>query len=135
MRKAILPYRNQQYCLALMADQSPPIPGRAYWLNFFGRPTAFLAGTEKGARLGKMPIIYADLIKTGRGRYHFRMSLLAADAGHTSEGELTRKYVRALEDNIREYPSGYLWSHRRWKLGWTAEYINNWVDTDPQPAV
>lgn len=39
MREAMMPYRNTQYLLALVADQNPGKPDRAYWINFFGKLT------------------------------------------------------------------------------------------------
>ncbi|HXB91084.1 MAG TPA: hypothetical protein VNU72_02295, partial [Puia sp.] len=47
MSRAIIPYRNVQYMLALLADQSPGGPDNSYWLNFFGRPTPFVRGPER----------------------------------------------------------------------------------------
>ncbi len=129
MRRAMLPFRNKQFALALMADQSPPLPAKSYWLNFFNTPTAFLKGPEKGARLGKMPVVFVSLSKPRRGYYHLSTSLLTDNAGELKEGELTQKYVAALEDNIRQNPSLYLWSHNRWKHEWKDEYAREWVDT------
>lgn len=38
--------------------------------------------------------------------------------------EITRAYFRMLEDNIREAPQYWLWSHRRWKV--TREMFNTY---------
>ncbi|MEP6724266.1 MAG: lysophospholipid acyltransferase family protein [Bacteroidota bacterium] len=131
MRRAMLPFRHKQYALALMADQSPPGPDKTYWLNFFNTPTAFLKGPERGARLGNMPVIFISLSKPRRGYYHLETSLLADNAGLLAEGELTQKYVQALEDNIRRNPALYLWSHNRWKHEWREEYGKWWVGEKP----
>ena len=48
MHRAILPYRNTVYALALVADQAPGGPGNSYWLNLFGHPTAFIRGSGTG---------------------------------------------------------------------------------------
>lgn len=37
MRNAIIPYRNEQYMLVLVADQNSRNPANSYWYNFFGR--------------------------------------------------------------------------------------------------
>ena len=122
MRRGMLPYRHKQYALALMADQSPSNPTKNYWVDFFSRPTAFLQGPEKGARLGKMPVVFLSISKPRRGHYHLQTILLTADASQLAEGELTQKYVQALEANIRLNPALYLWSHKRWKHEWKEEY-------------
>jgi len=116
MRRAMLPYRHSQFALALMADQSPPGPEKAYWIDFFGRPTAFLQGPERGARLGKMPVVFLTFTRPRRGYYHMQATLLTDNAGETKEAGLTTVYAHALAANIRQNPAGYLWSHRRWKL-------------------
>jgi len=128
MRRAMLPFRHKQYALALMADQSPPLPAKSYWLNFFNTPTAFLKGPEKGARLGNMPVVFVSLSKPRRGYYHVTASLLTDNAGQLADGELTQKYVQELEANIRRNPALYLWSHNRWKHEWKEEYRRGWVD-------
>src|SRR2546423_4187142 len=43
-RTEFVKYRKAQSVLALVADQSPSDPSKAYWLNFFQRPTAFVTG-------------------------------------------------------------------------------------------
>ena len=131
MRKAIVQYRHSQYMLALVADQAPGSPERAFWLNFFGRPTPFVKGPESGARVGNIPVVFADIYKTSRGHYRVRLELGAENPNELPEGELTRRYIRFLEASIRKHPEMWLWSHRRWKHNWKEEYRNLWIDTDP----
>ena len=122
MRRGMLPYRNSQYALALMADQSPPQPEKSYWINFFDTPTAFLKGPESGARLGNLPVVFVSLSRPRRGYYHLDAVLLTANAGLLVPGELTKLYVQQLEASIRANPASYLWSHNRWKHGWNEAY-------------
>jgi len=134
MRRAMLPYRRKQFALALMADQSPPFAAKSYWLNFFNTPTAFLKGPEKGARLGNMPVVFISISSTRRGYYQLEASLLTDDASQTTEGELTQKYVQALEASIRRNPALYLWSHNRWKHDWKEAYRKEGIDNAAQAA-
>ncbi|HTL08626.1 MAG TPA: lysophospholipid acyltransferase family protein [Chitinophagaceae bacterium] len=127
MRRGMLPYRNQQWMLALMADQSPPIPEKSYWLNFFGRPTAFLKGPDRGARLGNLPVVYVALRKPARGKYDLQARLLTNGAGQLQEGALAQLYAAALEESILQQPSLYLWSHNRWKHHWKEAYANGTI--------
>jgi Kdo2-lipid IVA lauroyltransferase/acyltransferase len=48
------------------------------------------------------------------------------------EGELTLRFVRYVENCIRNNPANYLWSHKRWKHAWKEEYRKLWVDTNNQ---
>jgi Kdo2-lipid IVA lauroyltransferase/acyltransferase len=135
MGKAMLPYRRIQYLLALVADQNPHNPRKSYWLNFLGQPTAFVQGPEKGARLGNIPVVYLSFSRPKRGHYHLHTSLVDMNPGNSKEGELTRKYVALLEENIRRYPELYLWSHKRWKHNWSEAYEKLWIDTGKPPLL
>jgi Kdo2-lipid IVA lauroyltransferase/acyltransferase len=128
MQRAILPYRHTQYVLALVADQSPGGPENSYWLNFFGRPTPFVRGPERGARIGDIPAVFAQIYKTKRGHYRSRLTTIADHPADLPEGELTRRYRSILENAIREQPEVYLWSHKRWKVSWKEEYQKMWID-------
>jgi KDO2-lipid IV(A) lauroyltransferase len=128
MQRAIIPYRNAQYLLTLVADQAPPGNGaNAYWLHFFDRPTAFVRGPERGARIADIPAVFAGLYKTGRGFYRVQLTVGADHPALLPEGELTRRYSRFLEDAIRQQPDMWLWSHKRWKSEWKEEYRKSWI--------
>jgi KDO2-lipid IV(A) lauroyltransferase len=122
MSQSIVPYRNQQYMLALVADQNPGIPSKGYWLNFFGRPTPFVKGPEKGARNNDAAVVFTHFTQSRRGYYEAHFELATSDPNSLPEGELTRIYVRYLERVIRDQPDMWLWSHRRWKHEWKPEY-------------
>lgn len=122
MSTAFAPYRNLTYLMALVADQNPGIPSRAYWVNFFGRPTPFVKGPEKGARTNDAAVLFANLTKRKRGFYEVHFELATEDPRSLPEGELTKRYIRYLENVIRSHPEMWLWSHRRWKHEWKEEY-------------
>ena len=116
-------FRNQfakyvakgQYGLALAADQNPGDPLQAYWINFFGRPTPFVKGPEKGAILNNTAQVFVHFYSTKRGYYHSHFEILTLHPKQYEEGQLTLEYVKLLEEKIKLNPSNYLWSHRRWK--------------------
>ena len=127
------PYRNDQYVLGLLADQSPGNASKAFWLNFFGRPTAFITGPEKGARARDLPVFFSHIRKPRRGYYHIEFTLADANPGDLEEGELTVRFARYLEEIITRFPDMWLWSHRRWKLEWKEEYRKLWIDKESSP--
>jgi len=130
MQRAILPYRNQLYALTLVADQAPGGPENTYWLNFFGRPTPFIRGAERGARIGDIPAVFARIYKNRRGYYRAELTIIAENPAELPEGELTRRYRRLLEDAIRQRPDSWLWSHKRWKFTWKESLRPFWVDEE-----
>ncbi|MFL5773453.1 MAG: lysophospholipid acyltransferase family protein, partial [Flavisolibacter sp.] len=122
INRAILPYLKQQYLLVLVADQNPGIPSKAFWINFFGRPTPFVKGPEKGARLNDTAVVFTHFTKAKRGFYDVHLTLATEEPQTLKEGELTAIYIKYLEKVIREQPEMWLWSHRRWKHEWKPEY-------------
>lgn len=122
MREEFLPYRNTQYLLGLIADQNPGHPNSAWWCNFFGKPTAFLKGPAKGAIMNDTVVVFAFIHKPRRGYYEAVFSLAEKHPSSLTEQQLTEKFVRYLEEVIRQYPDMWLWSHRRWKWEWKPEY-------------
>jgi KDO2-lipid IV(A) lauroyltransferase len=126
MSKFMETFKDTQYILGLVADQSPGNPDSAYWMNFFGRPTAFVPGPEKGARAGNLPVLFAYILKPKRGYYHAVLEVATEDPSTLKEGELTLRYAHFMEKVIRANPEMWLWSHRRWKRIWDPSYAKNW---------
>ncbi len=122
MREDFIPYRDKQYVLALAADQNPGDPAKAWWFNFFGRPAPFVKGPEKAARAKNTIVVFAFIHKVRRGYYEINLSIAQENPSSLPETELTRRFVRYLEDVIKNYPDMWLWSHRRWKHEWKPEY-------------
>lgn len=119
---------KRQYMLGLAADQNPGAPTSGFWMNFFGRPTPFVTGPEKGAIKNNAAVVYVAFKKVKRGHYTFVPTLLAEPGVHTNPGELTSLYRDMLEKTIKDDPANYLWSHRRFKFEWKSEYNKFWVD-------
>lgn len=128
MRKAMIPHRDSLYLLALVADQVPGDVSKAYWLNFFGRPTPFIRGPERGAVAGNLSVFFAQIYKIKRGYYKLDYELCTENAADLPKGELTRRYVEYLERSISAHPEMWLWTHRRWKKEWKEEYQELWIE-------
>ena len=122
MRNAILPYRNSQYALGLIADQSAGHLHKAFWVSFFGKPAPFVRGPESGARLGNIPVVFGHFTKKKRGYYEGHFHLEEENPKALPAGELTKRYIVYLEKVISDHPEMWLWSHRRWKHEWKEEY-------------
>lgn len=133
MKKSMLPHRDTQYLLGLVADQVPSKVHKAYWLNFFGHPTPFIPGPEKGARAGNIPVAFVHITKIRRGHYYLHVTIATEAPLELKEGELTRRYRDFLEETIQQHPDMWLWSHRRWKKAWKPEYQHAWIDSSAAP--
>jgi len=115
-------YERDRYILALVADQNPAVPTNAHWVNFFGRPTPFVTGPERGARTKDTNVIFGTFFKVRRGYYSFEYRLPSKDPRTMEDGELTAEYVQYVEECIRKRPDNYLWSHRRWRHAYHPDY-------------
>ncbi|MCX7605935.1 MAG: lysophospholipid acyltransferase family protein [Bacteroidia bacterium] len=107
--------RSTTHTLILMADQSPSDLQRAYWLPFFHRDTAWHGGLERSARLGGYRVLFVEIVQRARHRYEAYPELITDDPRSLPEGEITRRYVAALESSIQKQPHNWLWTHNRWK--------------------
>jgi KDO2-lipid IV(A) lauroyltransferase len=108
--------RRQVRLIAMLADQSPAARSdKQVWLPFLGRDTSFFQGPGwVGERLRFEPVFIA-MRPEGRGRYVARFVPLAAPGEHLDAGQILRRYVGALEEQVRRYPAGYFWAYNRWK--------------------
>ena len=112
-------YRAEKKPVAvgLLCDQKPRPEVTRTWTMFLNQETGFLDGGEVLGRKFGYPVFYAYIIREQRGIYRTQMKLLAARPEETQEGEITTAYARLLEQNIREQPALWLWTHNRWKWG------------------
>lgn len=123
-KRNFLPHQDKQYVLALVADQNPGDPAKAWWLNFFGKPAPFVMGPEKAARSRDTAVVFGTFYKIRRGLYTFSAQRITDDPAALEPGALTKMYIKYVEDRIRERPDNYLWSHRRWKHPYKPEYAD-----------
>lgn len=107
--------------IVFAVDQSPSNPKKAYWIQFLGRETAALFGTEKYATTYNLPVIWGHMTKRKRGYYSVRYELVCEKSSDTAHGEITTKLHQILEKDIRNAPEYWLWTHKRWKHKRPAE--------------
>ncbi|MEO7445139.1 MAG: lipid A biosynthesis acyltransferase [Ferruginibacter sp.] len=120
-----------RYALGLVADQNPAINEKGSWLNFFSKAAPFVAVPDKIARRKDAVVVFVKIVKIKRGHYKF-IPIIIREHGNTLEaGELTMLFRDFLEENIREAPENYLWSHRRWKWTFHDALQKQWIDNIP----
>ena len=107
---------NHTFITGFLSDQRPRKSNQTYFINFLGRKTEFIGGTEDVARKFKLAVLYFDTTRLRRGYYSSTIKMITDDASSMPDGEITRIYAENLEHTIRRYPAAYLWSHNRWRL-------------------
>ena len=113
--KDFKPYIKERTCLIFVADQNAGHYNLAYWLPFFGKLAPFVTGPEKTARLNNSICVYAKFKKLKRGCYYVSLHEITTEPRKLEEGKLTKLIRDFVEENIREQPENYLWTHKRWK--------------------
>lgn len=114
--RAVLEFNRagQPTALWLGADQTPPAKSK-FWTVFLNREAPFFSGPEKIAARTNQPIFFHHTRKTGRGYYEVFLTPLVENPKDVDPKEILLRYVRKMEEVIRDEPEYYLWSHRRWK--------------------
>jgi KDO2-lipid IV(A) lauroyltransferase len=112
----IIRQRGAPRAIAMVADQEPVSSERKHWLKFLNRDTAFFLGAEEIARTTKYAAFFIRLRRTARGHYEAEFVPLAAAGEALQPGEFTARYASMVEEQIRESPPDWPWSHKRWKL-------------------
>ena len=100
--------------LALVADQharrgSTPV-------DFLGRHALTSLGPARLCLAADVPLFFAALVRdrSGYSIVHEEIARRPSGAGADAV-EITRRWVRALERQIRQRPEQYFWFHRRWR--------------------
>jgi Kdo2-lipid IVA lauroyltransferase/acyltransferase len=102
--------------VAMVADQEPTTSEHKHWTRFLNRDTAFYMGPEEISRVTKFPVFFIEMRRTSRGFYEMAFQPLATPDERLKPGELTERYARLVETQIRAAPPDWPWSHKRWKL-------------------
>jgi KDO2-lipid IV(A) lauroyltransferase len=108
--------KTQAWAYMLISDQSPSSRKRAHWVDFFGQETASLPGVDVLSRTFEWPVFRYQIKRIRRGYYEIEYAPLWLDPASAAEGDITRRYTRLLEQEIRTQPENWLWSHKRWKM-------------------
>ncbi|QBA64108.1 lysophospholipid acyltransferase family protein [Muriicola soli] len=99
----------------IVSDQSPMMSKAQYWSPFMGITVPIFVGAESLAKKLDLATVFLKVSKVKRGYYQAEF-IPINDKGSTAEKhEITEKFLRLAEQQIREKPEYYLWTHRRWK--------------------
>jgi KDO2-lipid IV(A) lauroyltransferase len=111
----IFSQRDEAHAYGFLADQTPLADADIYWSIFLNQETAFFTGTERIAHLTDYPVLFIGMKKLKRGYYEINFEKIAEPPYMKGDHTILDRYVEKIEQQIREKPAGWLWSHRRWK--------------------
>lgn len=108
--------KDQNYLMAMVADQRPFSGENKYWTRFMNQDSAFMTGSELLARRKDIKVVYASMQRIKRGYYEVTFKEVEVTPKQTVSGQITEKFIELVEEDINKDPASYLWSHDRWKL-------------------
>lgn len=98
-----------------VSDQSPLVSKALYWREFMGVKVPIHTGAEILAKRLDMSVVFFRVKRLKRGYYETTFETLAVDPKIYPNFEITDMFIERVEEQIREAPEYYLWTHRRWK--------------------
>ena len=98
-----------------VSDQSPRIRTVNHFTHFFGVSVPAYTGAEYLAKKFDMNILFLKSTKIKRGYYSARFIKLDHPLSTYPDYAVTDTFLALLEDQIREAPEYYLWTHKRFK--------------------
>ncbi|WP_223033334.1 lysophospholipid acyltransferase family protein [Hanstruepera marina] len=107
--------QNIKSVIAFLSDQSPKSFKKYYWTTFMDIEVPCFTGAERIAKDLNLTVTYLKIDKVKRGHYEAEFITLAENANDYADFEITDKFTRELEQQIRKAPEYYLWTHKRWK--------------------
>lgn len=97
------------------SDQSAKHWKASHWKEFMGIKVPVITGAEMLAKKLDMAVVFMAVRKVRRGHYEATFKTIAEDARSFEDFEITDRFFELLEEQIREEPAYYLWTHKRWK--------------------
>ena len=106
--------RNEKAVYIYIADQYPYVS--AFHVGeFLSQPTLAMLGSAGVAHKLGHAVVYLKMKRVQRGKYDMTFIPICEDASKMTPEEIMRKYFDILEEEIRETPYNWLWTHKRWK--------------------
>ena len=114
LRYAIKNRREKRFYVYI-ADQFPYASLNYEVGQFLNQRTlGMLGGAGVAHKLGH-GVLYMKMKRVERGRYEWTFETICDDASTMAPEDIMRKYYDLLEEEIRETPHNWLWTHKRWK--------------------
>ena len=112
----VLENRDKKKAYVFITDQSPynhKVP--AEHVEFMGLDTKTMTAAAGLAVKMDMPVVYMRFRVREEGGYTMTFVPIAEHAKGMDPLEIMKTYYKLLEEDLREQPWNYLWTHKRWK--------------------
>ncbi|WP_455169933.1 lysophospholipid acyltransferase family protein [Aegicerativicinus sediminis] len=97
------------------ADQSPKANKAYHWNSFMGINVPMYTGAEMLSKKFNLAVVFCGVKKIKRGYYSTHFQLITKEPSTLPNYQITDKFMELVENQIKEDPQYYLWTHKRWK--------------------
>ncbi len=105
---------GRPYLIGFISDQQPKWSSIHHFVPFLNHDTAVFTGAEHiGRKVGAFAM-YGRMSRPRRGYYNLDIIPLEDDIASSQENSVTNRYFELLEQDVREHPEMWLWTHKRW---------------------
>lgn len=98
-----------------LGDQSPKAQSAHYWSKFLGVKVPIYTGAEFIAKKHDLAVVYFKTAQVRRGYYNCTLELLTDKPATYKDYDITDMFLRRVEQQIKEAPEFYFWTHKRFK--------------------
>ena len=106
--------RHNKMVYTFITDQFP-YRASASRVEFMHQPTIMMTGGTALAAKMDMAVVYLRFAEREDGGYTMTFVPIAEHAAGQDPEQLMRQYYKLLEEDLRQQPWNYLWTHKRWK--------------------
>ena len=106
--------RDKKFVYIYFTDQYPYAATHDVGMFLNQKTKGMLGGAAVAQKLG-MSVLYMKMKPVSRGHYEMTFVPICMDASKMTAEQITKRYFELLEEEIRETPYNWLWSHKRWK--------------------
>lgn len=112
----VLENRDKKKAYVFITDQSPyNHKVQAEHVQFMGLDTKTMTAAAGLAVKMDMSVVYMRYLEREDGGYSMTFVPIAEHAKGMNPVEIMKTYYKLLEEDLREQPWNYLWTHKRWK--------------------
>ena len=105
---------GKNYTIIFISDQQPTWNSIHHFVPFLNHDTAVFIGAEHIARKVDAFMCYGRMTRPRRGYYHLEIVPMEDHPSSVPENTLTNRYCNMLEQDVREHPEMWLWTHKCW---------------------
>ena len=108
-------HAGKKFCYCFITDQFPYSYSHKHTVEFMHRETPTMTGGAALACRMDMAVVYLRFAYREEGGYRMEFVPITEHAGSIAPMDIMKQYYKLLEEDLRNQPWNYLWTHKRWK--------------------